>query len=138
MPRYGDLAVLVTTTGKTDYFTPCTCVQGNKFILHAWENLTVVTSLLSVLRVEGVRRQLSETTGKSIQWNLCIKDLRIKAHLSNQDTNRCPSYIEKCTEQPHLFYQDTLCGPKGVRNREVPLYVHVYTLATGYLCVHNV
>ena len=27
-----------------------------------------------------------------------------------------------CTKQP-LNNQDTACGPKGVRNREVPLYM---------------
>ena len=37
---------------------------------------------------------------ETIQWNLSLKGLLIKGHLSNQDAAcQCPSYIEKCTNK---------------------------------------
>ena len=35
-----------------------------------------------------------------IQWNLSIKDIPNKGHLSNEDTVSCPNHIELCTNLP--------------------------------------
>ena len=79
----------------------------------------------------------------STQWNLSVKDLRIKVAslIRIMPVGPATSYtIEKCTKQPLKYLnRDTSCGPDCVHsNREIPLYSEIYShLGVGHTrCMH--
>ena len=48
-----------------------------------------------------------------------LNTLKYIGHLVDPDTVYSPTVLPEI-RIPHLVNQDTLCGPKGIRNREVP------------------